>query len=291
MGVEKVLHLNKMAEYSFLEISYDPNVSNTEDVHEALGKLGFIHRSQHRSGVVGFWTLRTCLFMLRTNNSNREPYVSGVGFIASTEEIEYCKADYEADSGFNRISTDSGLNIYLIQESQMNVLFKIDFVPKDTLTKSTDYLNSISGIVFNCSDQSTINKFVRLGFKLQETDTDYDKLTAENKQFTIMVNKSNSSNSVSTLICDTHDVFKATAYYGLSGFDMPSFKEHINDDLGRLNFKVNAYDCKAWGNENSYTIENFLQNVFPGIDIIYRQRKQYLHIQELTLKSYYLNEQ
>ena len=42
MGVEKVLHLNKMAEYSFLEISYDPNVSNTEDVHEALGKLGFI---------------------------------------------------------------------------------------------------------------------------------------------------------------------------------------------------------------------------------------------------------
>ena len=31
-------------------------------------------------------------------------------------------------------------------------------------------------------------------------------------------------------------------------------------------------------------------NVFH-IDIIYRQRKQYLHIQELTLKSYYLNEQ
>ena len=130
-----------MAEYSFLEISYDPNVSNTEDVHETLGTLGFIHRSQHRSGVVGFWTLRTCLFMLRTNNSNRAPYVSGVGFIASTEEIEYCEADFEADSGFNKINTDSGLNIYLIQESQMNVLFKIDFVPKDTLTKSTDYLN------------------------------------------------------------------------------------------------------------------------------------------------------
>ena len=36
--------------------------------------------------------------------------------------------------------------------------------------------------------------------------------------------------------------------------------------------------------------KNLLQNVF-GIDIIYRQRKQYLHIQELTLKSYYLNEQ
>ena len=107
----------------------------------------------------------------------------------------------------------------------MNVLFKIDFVLKDTLTNPTDYLNSISGIVFNCSDPVLLISLYVLGFKLQETDTDYDKLTAENKQFTIMVNKSNSSNSCTpTLICDTHDVFKATAYYGLSDSICPRLK-------------------------------------------------------------------
>ena len=58
-----------------------------------------------------------------------------------------------------------------------------------------------------------------------------------------------------------------------------------------LVYKIKAYNCRAWGNEKSYTIENFIEGIAPNIDIIFRQRNQYLHIQETTLDSYYATEQ
>ena len=43
-----------MAEFSFIEISYDPSVAKTDFVESNLKKLGFIHRTQHKSGSTGF---------------------------------------------------------------------------------------------------------------------------------------------------------------------------------------------------------------------------------------------
>ena len=50
-----------MAEYSFLEISYDPSVVPTEVVKTNLNKIGFIHRTQHKLGLTGFCNLHKCI--------------------------------------------------------------------------------------------------------------------------------------------------------------------------------------------------------------------------------------
>ena len=54
-----------------------------------------------------------------------------------------------------------------------------------------------------------------------------------------------------------------------------------------LNHKIKGYNCKAWGNENSHTIENFVPGVTKDIDLIVRQRSKYIHILEETVDSYY----
>ena len=48
----------KMAEFSFIEITYDPFNNEKKYVHDSLRKLGFTHRSQHAMDFVGFWALR-----------------------------------------------------------------------------------------------------------------------------------------------------------------------------------------------------------------------------------------
>ena len=72
-----------MAEFSFLEFSYDPSVTATEDITDYLTKLGFIHRSQHKSEIVGFWNLKSCILLLRkTHDFN-------AGSISSTLLVIY----------------------------------------------------------------------------------------------------------------------------------------------------------------------------------------------------------
>ena len=72
----------------------------------------------------------------------------------------------------------------------------------------------------------------------------------------------------------------------LDTFDLPEFELIQNENFGtKLNWKIHTYNCKAWGNENSYTIENMLE--FTNADLIFRQRKNYLKIKEHTVDSYY----
>ena len=79
-------------------------------------------------------------------------------------------------------------------------------------------------------------------------------------------------------------------YFLSVGLEPELFNHNVHENFGtKLNYKIRAYNCRAWGNEQSYTIENFIK-VTPNIDIIYRQRNQYLHIQESTIDSYYESE-
>lgn len=47
-----------MAEFSFIEITYDPFINDKESVYDSLKRIGFTHRSQHAMDFVGFWSLR-----------------------------------------------------------------------------------------------------------------------------------------------------------------------------------------------------------------------------------------
>tara|TARA_B100000424_G_scaffold248047_1_gene220890 strand:+ start:447 stop:1301 length:855 start_codon:yes stop_codon:yes gene_type:complete len=283
-----------MAEFSFIEISYDPTVATTERVEGDLKKIGFIHRTQHKSGKAGFWNLQSCIVLLKQDNSKRSACITGIGFNATEQDIEHVGAIHDPETDFNVIDTGNGIKTYLLTEKQIhhfnsNLDEHYDII--DAETKSLKHLNYISGIKMNGHNVNVIEHYIKLGFKYKDISDNYGKLVCENNRFTIMLDKRTEQNNIPTIICDTHDVFDATAYFLSVGIDPETFNHNIHMNFGqKLNYKIRAYNCRAWGNEQSYTIENFIKGLAPDIDIIFRQRNQYLHIHETTLDSYYARE-
>lgn len=283
-----------MAEFSFIEISYDPSVAKTDFVESNLKKLGFIHRTQHKSGSTGFWNLQSCIVLLRQDNSKRSACVTGLGFNATLTDIEEANAIHDSSTDFYYADTGIGIKTYLLTEEQIhhfNSKLDVHYDVIDSETKSLKHLNYISGIKMNSHNSNIIDHYTQLGFKYKNVSDNYGKLVCENNRFTIMLDKRTSQNNIPTIICDTHDVFDATAYFLSIGIDPETFNHQVHMNFGqKLNYKIKAYNCRAWGNEQSYTIENFIKGLAPDIDIIFRQRNQYLHIHETTLDSYYATE-
>lgn len=280
-----------MAEFSFIEISYDPDVTNTEHVESDLKRLGFVHRTQHYSGATGFWNLSNCIVLLRKDNSGRSACISGIGFNATGKNIEDLHAIYDDTTDFYVVDNGTGIKTYLLSEKQVdhyNSNLDDSYKIVDSETKTGKHLNYISGIKINGHDSNVIEHYTQLGFKYKDISDNYGKLVCENNRFTIMLDKRSGQNNIPTIICDTHDVFDATAYFLSVGIEMETFNNDVHQNYGdKLNYKIRAYNCRAWGNEQSYTIENFIKGIAPDIDIIFRQRNQYLHIHETTLDSYY----
>ena len=283
-----------MAEFSFIEISYDPTVATTQRVESDLKRIGFIHRTQHKSGNAGFWNLQRCIVLLKQDNSKRSACITGIGFNATEYDIEHVGAILDPDTDFNFVDAGNGIKSYLLTEKQIhhfnsNLDEHYDII--DAENKSLKHLNYISGIKMNGHNQNVIDHYTNLGFKYKDVSDNYGKLVCENNRFTIMLDKRTQQNNIPTIICDTHDVFDATAYFLSVGIDPETFNHNVHMNFGqKLNYKIRAYNCRAWGNEQSYTIENFIKGLAPDIDIIYRQRNQYLHIHETTLDSYYARE-
>ena len=283
-----------MAEYSFLEISYDPSIIPTGVVKSNLSKIGFIHRTQHKSGLTGFWNLHKCIILLREEvNSGKSAHISGIGFNSTSLTIESTGATYDSTTDFYVADNSNGIKTYLLSEEQthhFNSNLAESYVSVDSDSATLKHLDYISGIKLNGHEVDTIEHYIKLGFKYKDVSENYGKLICENNRFTIMLDKRKGTNEISTIISDTHDVFDATAYFLSVGMEPELFNHNVHENFGtKLNYKIRAYNCRAWGNEQSYTIENFIK-VTPDIDIIFRQRNQYLHIQESTLDSYYESE-
>ena len=283
-----------MAEFSFIEISYDPTTVSTAVVSDSLTALGFVHRSQHVNNVVGFWNLRACIVLLRADDSNMPAHITGIGFNGTVEDVKRTGSVLDTDSDFFCSYNGAGLRTYIVQEKQLQHTgngLAASYSVVDSSSNDLTHLEYISGIKINCHNAEAIEHYIKLGFRYTDVSDNYGKLTCENNRFTIMLDKRVESCDVPTVICDTHDVFDATAYFLSAGIELKQFNHNVHQNFGdELNYKIRAYNCRAWGNERSYTIENFVEGTGHGIDIIFRQRNQYLHIHETTIESYYANE-
>ena len=136
-----------------------------------------------------------------------------------------------------------------------------------------------------------IEYFETIGFKLSKESDRYQSLVSLNRRFTVVLDRSKSDGKVASVIADTNDVFKTTACFTVTNVPLRKFdinKEELN--FGKLNHKIIGYNCLAIGNEEKFTIENFVDSAFGITDLIFRMRKQVLHVTEQTLKVYY-NEQ
>ena len=144
-----------------------------------------------------------------------------------------------------------------------------------------------TGIIVNNADNVIKELFEQLGFTSEEKQGNYTRLTSSVSKFTVMIDNTDNS-GIRSFIIDTQDVFRSTALYSLKPVEL--LKVAQDEDLtsfGRLAHKIKGYNVKAWGNEESHSLENVIPgtNDFPT-DIIFRQRRQYLKINQYTLEYY-----
>ena len=275
-------------DYSFLEYSYNPEQLPTGIVEQQLKKLGFIKRTRNTQGNVAIYTQNLCILLLKAANV-QDSGISGIGFICDKDIINNTNAQLDPDdTGMYIVDNGAGLRTLLMPEQDFSDLRKsLQQIEKTTTIGDEAGLTYVSGIIYNNTNARMRDFYQEIGFRFTRTGDRYFTFMSANNRFTILMDTQNSDGKIPTIICDTDDVFVTTANYVSSGVVLRKFDIPKQLDFGALNHKIKGYNCNASGNENSYTIENLIPTAAPNLDIIFRQRKQYLHITEKTLDTYY----
>lgn len=276
-----------MSNFSFIEYSFDPYKNDPEEIFSSLNKLGFVQRNIHVSNKSSMWTQNQCIILLREHNVT-EPCVTGLGVVVN-EPILTNSYHFDEDCGMLVAYDPNNFRILAMPELSLSNMIAHGYKVIDTKQYATTGLDYFSGMVYNTTDSTVIPFYESLGFKYTRNSDRYDTLMSTNNRFTLLLNKKNNSNSVNIVYADTSDVFKTTSCYAAAGFNS---REYIIDKTNlnfgtNLNYKITGYNCLAKGNQTSYTIENSVREPLPGFDLVYRTRKQYLHIEEEIVETHY----
>lgn len=280
-------------DFSFIEYSYNPSITPTQQVYGGLSQLGCVHRSQHLLGTSGFWNQNRCIILLREVDTDIVPQVTGIGFIATEAVIEELDAVYEDEADVFVAVAPGGLRILLVPDHHARVTMDERYIILDRTRNYLGPLDSIVGVVLGVPSSSTLilmcNYLSRMGFKQFKQQGAFTTLVSNNRRFSMVLELGTENDQVKAVICDTPDVFDATAMFSLSHVKLRQFDSANHNDLnfGKLNASIVGYNLLAEGNMDSYSIENLAESISPGLDLIFRQRKQFLHISEHTLQTYY----
>lgn len=277
-------------DFSFVEYSVPPE--SLTDGCAQLVTLGFVPRVEHAHSGATLWTQKHSILMLRESSAVDAPRVTGLGFLAEREDIERLGAQYDAD--VNMYVTHDKASLRILLACTDNILNLKDdqeggsYLIVDDRTRDHHAFSKISGIIYSCNDPRMMDFFQDVGFRFTKSGDRYNNLVSSNNRFTIVCDKEQQDGAVPALICDCPDVFASTSTFKVRGFDLKNYEvDAKNLDFGNLNHKIAGYNCYATGNENSYSIENMILGAMPNLDIIFRSRRQYLHITENTLRQHY----
>jgi 4-hydroxyphenylpyruvate dioxygenase-like putative hemolysin len=277
-----------MSNFSFIEYSFDPRRSNPEEIYSSLNRLGFVQRNVHASNESSMWTQNQCIILLRESSKVDSPCITGLGLVVDETAVnsEYY---FEKECGMLVTHDPNGFRILAMPEKSLSKMITHGYKVVDRKQYETTGLEYFSGIVYNTKDSGVINFYENLGFKFTKNSDRYDTLMSTNNRFTLLLNKTDDSNSIDILYADTNDVFKTTSHYTVAGFNSKDYiidKDSLTFGV-KLNHKITGYNCLAKGNQESYTIENIVKNPLPSFDLVFRTRKQYLHIEEEIVETHY----
>jgi len=276
-------------DYSFLEYSYNPELIQQETVEKRLNTLGFTKRTRNTSGAVTVWTQNLCILVLKEVQTDLSG-ITGIGFNAKQDVIDKIGAMPDKDdTGMYVIDNCAGLRTLLMSEDDFKDLRKsLNYTEQNATGGNENGLGYVSGIIYNCTDARMRDFYQEIGFRFTKTGDRYYTFMSANNRFSILMDMQKNDGKVPSIICDTDDVFNTTANFVSNKVPLKQFDINPNDlDFGEMNHRIMGYNCNADGNDNSYTIENLIPEAAPNLDIIFRQRKQYLNISETTLDTYY----
>jgi hypothetical protein len=276
------------AEYAFLEYTYNPSRYSDESIGEQFAALGFRMRTSSETNNAQLWTQRNSIILLNRNDNAATDGISGIGFVTPLSSIEHLPVKYDDDLAMYILDNGTPFRSLFVDEDEYAKIRNILQRHKvyDLPAYSKPEFQHISGIVYNQHHRSVMDHYQDIGFKFTKQGETYNTLVSNNNRFSILIDRTSRNNNVPAMIVDTNDVFASTASLLVNNLDLKEYNAKV-DNFGALNYKINSYNCLAFGNEESYSIENKVVQALPGLDVIFRQRKQTIHILEHNILSHY----
>jgi hypothetical protein len=279
-----------MADYTFLEYSYNPECEITadQDVSDRLENLGFVCKAIHDSDLHSLWTQRQIILCVRKADV-LIPGITGVGFNFSQSEL---------DSRCLGINFDAQTDMYVGMDFQgLRILGMPDEItldeynytkPQDNTLIKQNGMENVTGLIYNTHNDIQ-DDWKDMGFKFHNSEK--NSIVSPNNRLSVMLKNSIHEQRIPTIVVDTHDVFDTTINLLCAGIETLNVPMEEELDFGdELNYKIRAYNCVAIGNANSYSIEKFVPDALPGLNIIVRMRKRYMNLAEYPLDRFYAND-
>lgn len=287
-----------MLDFVFLEYSFDPVILDPESVFSKMGKLGFILRSEHVNQRASFWNQNQAIIMIHEcPGTGIKPGITGLGFMGlNNKMIDILDAQHDPDTGTFNHDPGSALKTLIIPAeitANLGGIIKYSMVSKsfeqsyrviDTDKYSSPGLSHISGIVLDQCVPEALKHYGQLGFRPTKESANYAQWLTTSDRFSLFIDKQNRTRSRSLVVFDTEDVFWTTACYTANELPLAEFDINNHKDFGPLTHKIVGYNCLAEGTHASYSISNFMPEALPGVDLVFRMRKQFLGIPERILE-------
>lgn len=266
----------------FLEYRFNPGLDDYDELSDRLNRLGFAKRSEHSVSGVEVWLQGRAIILVHPDAEFKHSgSVMGLGIISEDHPMDLVdNVVLDHDTDFYVRECDNGFRFYFAETSSLSDIYNT----VDNQVKSSGIF-CFSGLVWETTDQDMLTILSKVAEKVEQSDK-YTKYIFNNK-FTVFVN-SNNNNGSKLIISDSQDVFATTSFLVTRDVDLLHFEQCIDDgaDFGKLNHKIVGYNCRAFGNSGSYSIENYIKGNHFNTDILFRTRKQYVKIKEHTLDYY-----
>ena len=272
-----------MSNAVFLEYRFNPEIDDYNKIADRLNSMGFNKRSEHQESGVELWIQSRAIFLLMPDFLFSEPgQIMGLGTLSNDHPMDIIPDVYlDENTDFYARECDNGFKFYFTETDSLNHLYK---EVNGSKVKGSG-INSFTGLVINTTSEEIPQLLCKIAEKVEQSDS-YTKYVFANK-FTVFVNSKNNSGAT-MLISESSDVFATTSYMITRDVELLQFDNCIEEDctFGSLDPMIIGYNCRAFGNNKSYSIENYIPMKDFNVDIVYRTRKQYIKIKESTLEYY-----
>ena len=270
-----------MSNAVFLEYRFNPEREPYQPLYERLTKLGFTQRSKHTVSNVEVWVQARAILLIHPDYLFSQPgQIMGLGTVSKSHPMDELPGVYLDElTDFYAKECDNGFKFYFTETESLTHLYKVT----NSAPAVSSGITAFGGLVISSTNKDIKNTLEVIAEKVEKSDR-YSKYIFKNK-FTIFL-KEDSDEGVELLVSETVDVFSTTSYISARDIRTVQFEDVDVSKFGSMAHKIKGYNCKPFGNEHSYSIENYIPKEDFNVDLVFRSRKKYIKIKEDTLDYY-----
>ena len=265
----------------FLEYRFNPEQEPYQPLAERLTNLGFTQRSKHSVSNVEVWVQARAILLLQPDYLfSQQGQIMGLGIVSNQHPMDEITGVYlDEATDFYVKECDNGFKFYFTETENLTHLYKVT----NSAPSVSSGITAFGGFVISSTSKELKDTLEIIADKKEKSEK-YDKYIFKNKS-TIFL-KDQIDEGVELLVSDTVDVFSTTSFISARNIRTVQFEDIDVSKFGTMSHKIKGYNCKPFGNENSYSIENYIPKQDFNVDLVFRSRKKYIKIKEDTLDYY-----